>query len=552
MENIENIAPFYILPKNTILYRVTDNVNLLQRNHTYFGLTKDIIHIYKKGKLHIFKTRRPLLIFDGRFTHNFIKLKNEILKLQINDTERKHLVELLKFGYGPFQSGQVQRKSFYETDKDLLNSLCHYFPNIYGYIFPVYTSVKNPFHPEIVICNANKWVEEITISESNKYYTMNLSLLVEIKNKFSSLPIMMEYHYNKLTQDFLMEMIYDRKIISKKSYGYIIKNKIISTKLTHRLYILFQIVLIKNQIPSQILEFLNGLFINQLLNKNKIFMYTYFLLFLPLNDINEIFVQHIEDLQINMPIYSTNIYETLNDVIQDENNICRKYDENAGSILCHEYIDHSNPLTKLFWITSLSHFEKLFYIIDIMYIIYYVLHKHEKHFNHKNLMLKNILLTHTYSNYKFNHQNIYIPFQIYIKDYKYSVTPYSKDFLDHHGKKCNQIDIPYTLNDSIDLSLLSEIRNIYINAIKPKSSQYIQLFNDFYNILNLVPQTEFFSQRSESYIDWCKKHNITINHISNITIGFQEIHKLKIKYKNLFDKFYSEKYNGQVFNIISL
>lgn len=627
----------FFIPKGTLLFRTSTSDNTIPEKPTFYALELDDAKIYldpvyyEKGKqkrLNIIKVTKNIYLIDMRYIS---VLKSILNGFKVHKIQNQLVIDAIKnsffSGIDENTTDEIVRQSIFDRDRIYTNELCILLEdikrlldikseyNVVGYIFPKTKNWDgNNFHSEIIICNPPSCLE---ISQLNIERNMDIinrnSLDKTSKQKLTVIPNQLQNQIEKMEYSNVnskeFESIYENslqirtEIVSKSSaFSIILKSIYIDTINTKKWSVIKKIPKYKytenciefkkrNEkcpdekkytkfyMDSLIIEFLNGLFINKLIDSKDIllkviFVTTYCLLFVDIHEFyntqnkyrtrqynflkqmqttNDIKYSYFDLQSLNMSKILVDKDKDLEDIYKEPTLLCKYYEESLMPILYQQDANTNISVYRYMKMEKILKKDKLIELIKITYMIYKALYtiNIESPFTHNDLHLNNVLLDDSFRLLDDVVTNVWTP---RIIDYGRGSTVYSERFFeilesknrDSYIDYCNRSrTFRFKNNFTISMDLLF-IYQIYLNRedidTRTSNREIMKIKSDFFKILEELPQGEYFeyNQKNQirlSYEEWINimKGKFKLKGIKSIEDIFREIRNLIMKYPSIFN-----------------
>ena len=628
----------FFIPKGTLLFRTSTELNTIPNKPTFYALELDDAKLYlgsdhyEKGKrLNIIKVTKNIYLIDMRYIS---VLKRILNGFKIHRAENEMNEILIKSIEGSFFSGineettdEIIRHSDYARDRIYTDALCLHLKeiteyldiksdNVVGYIFPKTKNYSGEnFHSEIIICNPPLCLELSQLNIQRNIDIINRNSLDKIsKQKLRIIPNQLQNQIEKMEYSNVtskeFKSIYEHslqirtEIVSKSSaFSIILKSIYIDTINTKKWSVIKKIPKYKYTenciefakkhekcpdeikyskflMDSLIIEFLNGLFINKLIEESKdvllkvIFVTTYCLLFVDIHDFyktqnkyrtrqynflkqmqttNNIKYSYFDLQSLNMSKILLDKDKDLKYIYEKPTLLCKNYEESLMPILYQQDANTNISVYTYMKMEKIFKKDKLIELIKITYMIYKALYtiNIESPFTHNDLHLNNVLLDNSFRLFDDVVTNVLIP---RIIDYGRGSTVYSDRYFrilesrqgDSYIDYCNRSrTFRFKNNFTISMDLLF-IYQIYLNREEidtiTSNREIMNIKYDFFKILEELPQGEYFeyNQKNQirlSYEEWINimKGKFKLKGIKSIGDIFGEIRNLITKYQSIFN-----------------
>lgn len=592
-------TPIILITAGTYFYRRATRDNLIPRTRaTFYALNQAEVSVYQGiipgSSLYIVRATRNLYVLDMRFVRVFKAI------LQGTNQQGRRVIRHAFFsGMDAIDRAHldtINRRSEWQNDRVYTDALCtpeyrdylkqflHIHDQIDGFLFPNFTDARSEytmFHAEIIICQPHTCLEVITddprqirrLAQTEPWNFLSTLRQIRVNQQLQ----IEQAPYTKIqSQEQFLTVIgraqqISARVISRTSaFSFIIKSVYFTREPLQKFSLIQKITKYnynanrqarlprhsKHLIDSYLLEYLNGLSVNEIIRAHpelsNLLILTYDLVFLPDTTLSDnILTQIQKDKPFQTSVLKLwNTHHFQQRWLQEPLKLCKKYHDSRFTLITQECIDDNVTFIQFIQGHRSYAKAKLLNTIIFVFTIYEVLSGLFEwyQFTHNDLHLGNVLLNKSQPHIWHNITTQWCPIII---DYGRSSTPKSREFLaalelNQAAKRVCQwsrtTNFKNSSNPSIDLLLLASIRTEfgrYLNT-GTRDDQIQMCKVQFQQILDDVPQEQYFrevlrmEQERPTYNEWCRAGRHDIKSITTVNDAHARLLHLVSRFRDIF------------------
>ena len=532
----------FFIEKDKLLFRTAYIDNVVPLRATFYALKPSIAGEYLKNpgeSLYTLRAKENIYLLDMRKISTFKKVFEF---LHQNNYNRIYWALRTSFFNGMDSIADdhldhFHRVSSYEIDRIYADALCafRYYLQLHlhvkkmdGFIFPK----MNHFHSEVIICNPKDCLSIYPLDPATVRQIQRLERkdsLVGLDKKYKTITAGEQRQlkirpFTTIPSDSFVSVMNDAinintRIISRTNgSSYIllstyylgdVKFAMVQKVSRYNYKKMEQLSLdqqsAKSILDSLLLEYINGLWINDFCSKNKnswnYFIVTYFISFAKRNERNrQIFRQIEQNDSLDFSYLDLGLIDFTKYSYRDA---CKLYKDSLFTVLYLQYVPDGRTFHDFLTSDKMTKKDKFVLTLKILIILYgylYFLTQYKfthNAFNYNNIMLQDRRIVHSTT-------GLIVEYCPVIVDYSRCSTPWSYRFLNQkladpktriQCESTRTTRFKNSFNPSIDLFLLHQIRTAFETIDTSSQNDVIKYCKmEFLALLRGIPPAEYFDQ----------------------------------------------------------